>query len=123
MKKLTEEQRNELVFDYRLDNSKANIERLIDKYGISKRRLFQIVKEDKGKELPSIIKDESTFTKRANEIIEQAFDRIEERLQTDDKATISQLATLIGILYDKSRLENNLSTSNNSININIKVEK
>jgi hypothetical protein len=51
------------------------------------------------------------------------FDRMEKQLQEDDKITLSQLSTTLGIMYDKSRLENNLSTSNNSININIKVEK
>lgn len=122
MRKLTEDQRKEILLSYKLDNSKANISKLCKDYNITQRRLFQIAKEDKNKEL-SVLEDTSTFTKRANAIIEQAFDRLEDRLKDDDKATISQLATLIGILYDKSRLENNLSTNNSSININIKVEK
>lgn len=122
MRKLTDTQRQEILLSYKLDNSKVNIAKLCSEYGVTKQTIFNIAKKDiEGSN--SIIKDTSNFTKRANEIIEQAFDRLEDRLKEDDKATISQLATLIGILYDKSRLENNLSTNNSSININIKVEK
>ena len=124
MQKLTDEQRKDLILDYTLDNSKKNAKRLIDKYGISERRLYQIIKENKSKEIEQSIKDNSSdFSKRANKIIQMVFDRLEKQLLEDDKATLSQLSTTLGILYDKSRLENNLSTSNNSININIKVEK
>ena len=124
MVKLTNKQREELKLEYKLDNSKSNIQRLIDKYGITKRRLFQIVKEDLSEDSKqSIIESTSDFTKRANEIIKLALDRIEKEIINGDKITLSQLSTTLGILYDKSRLENNLSTSNNAININIKVEK
>lgn len=124
MKKLSDEQREELKLEYKLDNTKTNLKRLIDKYGISERRLFQIVKEDFQEETKkSIIKQEYNFSKRAEIIIQKTLDRIEKMIEEDDKITLSQLSTTLGILYDKSRLENNLSTSNNSININIKVEK
>lgn len=124
MQKLTKEQTQDLILDYTLDNSKKNAKRLIDKYGISERRLYQIIKDNKSKEIEQSITDNaSDFSKRANKIIQMVFDRLEKQLQEDDKATLSQLSTTLGILYDKSRLENNLSTSNNSININIKVEK
>lgn len=124
MQKLSDEQKKDLILDYTLDNSKKNAKRLIDKYGISERRLYQIIKENKSKEIEQSIKDNSSdFSKRANKIIQMVFDRLEKQLLEDDKATLSQLSTTLGILYDKSRLENNLSTSNNSININIKVEK
>jgi len=124
MQKLSDEQKKDLILDYTLDNSKKNAKRLIDKYGISERRLYQIIKENKSKEIEQSIKDNSSdFSKRANKIIQMVFDRLEKQLLEDDKATLSQLSTTLGILYDKSRLENNLSTSNNSINIKIKVEK
>lgn len=124
MQKLTKEQTQDLILDYTLDNSKKNAKRLIDKYGISERRLYQIIKENKSQEIKQSITDNSSnFSKRAEKIIQMVFDRLEKQLQEDDKATLSQLSTTLGILYDKSRLENNLSTSNNSININIKVEK
>lgn len=124
MQKLTKEQTQDLILDYTLDNSKKNAKRLIDKYGISERRLYQIIKENKSQEIKQSITDNSSnFSKRAEKIIQMVFDRLEKQLLEDDKATLSQLSTTLGILYDKSRLENNLSTSNNSININIKVEK
>lgn len=124
MKKLTKEQTQDLILDYTLDNSKKNAKRLIDKYGISERRLYQIIKENKSKEIEQSITDNSSnFSKRAEKIIQMVFDRLEKQLLEGDKATLSQLSTTLGILYDKSRLENNLSTSNSSININIKVEK
>lgn len=124
MKKLTKEQTQDLILDYTLDNSKKNAKRLIDKYGISERRLYQIIKENKSKEIEQSITDNSSnFSKRAEKIIQMVFDRLEKQLLEDDKATLSQLSTTLGILYDKSRLENNLSTNNQSININIKVEK
>lgn len=124
MEKLSKQKREELKLEYKLDNSKSNLKRLIDKYGITERRLFQIVKEDFTEDSKQdITKNSYNFSKRANEIIKLALDRIEEMIKNDDKITLSQLSTTLGILYDKSRLENNLSTSNNSININIKVEK
>lgn len=124
MNKITEEQRKELVLEYRVDNSKTNIKRLADKYNITERRLFQIVKEDKNKEIvQNITESKDYFTKRANEIIKLAMDRIEQEILNGDKVSLSQLSTTLGILYDKSRLENNLSTSNNEVKISIKIEK
>ena len=124
MEKLNDKQRNEIVLSYALDNSKQNIEKICRDYGITRQYIFKLAKKEKSQELlDSISKSKSEFTKRANDIIKQAFDKLEEKLENDDKTTVSQLATLIGILYDKSRLEENLSTNNSSININIKVEK
>lgn len=124
MEKLSKETRETLKVEYKLDNSKQNIDRLVNKYGITRRRLFQIVKEDLQEETKNSIQaNGDNFTKRVNKIIDLVLDRIEKQVQEDDKATLSQLSTTLGILYDKSRLENNLSTSNNSINIKIKVEK
>lgn len=124
MIKLTEDQRKDIILSYKLDNSKQNIDKLSKDYNISKRRIFQIAKEEASEDIEkAITESKDNFTKRANEIIKLLLDKIEEKALNDDKTTLSQLSTTLGILYDKSRLENNLSTSNNSININIKVEK
>lgn len=124
MQKLTKEQRQDIALDYKLDSSKKNAKRLIEKYNISERRLYQIIKEETTREIEQSITDNSSnFSKRAEKIIQMVFDRLEKQLQEDDKATLSQLSTTLGILYDKSRLESNLSTENKAININIKVEK
>lgn len=124
MIKLSEDQRKDILLAYKLDNSRQNIEKLSKDYNISKRRIFQIAKEDASEDIEkAITESKDNFTKRANEIIKLLLDKIEEKALNDDKITLSQLSTTLGILYDKSRLENNLSTSNSSININIKVEK
>jgi nucleoid DNA-binding protein len=124
MGKLTEEQRHDIITQCKLDTSNENIERLSKQYNITPRYIYKLCKSDKAKEIEqSITQNNQEFTKKANHIINLIFARLEEQLLNGDKMTISQLSTTLGILYDKSRLENNLSTSNNSININIKVEK
>ena len=124
MEKLTQKQRDEIILSYSLDNSKANIQKICNDFNITKQYVFKLAKKEKSKELEkTIIESQSEFTKRANEIIKIALNRLEYMIQNDEKATISQVSTAIGILYDKSRLEQNLSTNNSSININIKVEK
>ena len=124
MAKLTEKQRKEILTKYRLDNSKSNIARICKDYNITKQSIFNIAKSDISKEVDkSITESKDNFTKRCNEIIKLTMDRIEKEILQGDKVTLSQLSTTLGILYDKSRLENNLSTSNNNININIRVEK
>ena len=68
-------------------------------------------------------KQSNDFSKRVEELIQLTLGRIEKELQEGEKITLSQLSTTLGILYDKSRLEKNLSTSNQDICINIKIEK
>lgn len=122
--KLNDEQRQVIIQSVKLNNSKDNILKLCKEYNITKQYIYKLVKKDYKQEIEQSITDNlSEFTKKANRIIDLVFQRIEEELKTNDKITISQLSTTLGILYDKSRLENNQSTSNNAININIKVEK
>ena len=122
--KLTEEQRQDIITSYKLDNSKNNIEKICKDYDITKQYIFKLAKSEAAKDIEkSITEVKPEFTKRVNEIIEKLLNRIDYEIENGDKITLSQLSTTLGILYDKSRLENNLSTSNNSININIKVEK
>lgn len=122
--KLNEEQRKEIITSCKLDSSKDNIKNIANKYNITTRYIYKLLKSDLSQEVEkSITNNSSEFTKRCNEIIRIAMDRIENEIVNGDKVTLSQLSTTLGILYDKSRLENNLSTSNSSININIKVEK
>ena len=124
MPKLTLEQRKEVITAYKLDNTKENIQAICNKYNITRQYIYKLLKSDIVKDVDkSITESKREFTKRANEIIKLILDRIEEKALYDDKTTLSQLSTTLGILYDKSRLENNLSTNNSSININIKVEK
>jgi transposase len=124
MPKLTLEQRKEIITAYKLDNTKENIQAICNKYNITKQYIYKLLKSDIVKDVDkSITESKQEFTKRANEIIKKLLDRIEEKALYDDKTTLSQLSTTLGILYDKSRLENNLSTSNNDVQIHIKIEK
>ena len=124
MYKLTKEQRQDILIKYKLDNSKNNIAKICKDYNITKQTIFNIAKSDLSENIEkTITESKGDFTKRVDTIINQILDRIEKEIQEGDKITLSQLSTTLGILYDKSRLENNLSTSNNAININIKVEK
>lgn len=122
--KLTKTEQKEILASYKLDNSKSNINKLCHDYDITKQTIFNLAKSDAVKDIEqSITEQEGEFTKRVAELIKLTMDRIEKELQEGEKITLSQLSTTLGILYDKSRLEKNLSTSNNSINIHIKVEK
>lgn len=124
MSKLTTEQRKEIIASYKLDNSKTNLARICNDYNITRQYIYKLLKQDIAKDVDkSITENKEEFTKRCNSIIKKTLDRIEKEVLEGDKITLSQLSTTLGILYDKSRLENNLSTSNSSININIKVEK
>lgn len=124
MPKLSEEQRQLIIQSVKLDNTKANLQRICNEYDITRQYIYKLIKKDTKERVEhNITEDNKQFTKRANKIIDMVFDRLEKELMENDKITLSQLSTTLGILYDKSRLENNLSTSNNSININIKVEK
>jgi len=124
MSKLTNEDRQVIIESIKLDNTKANLARVCKEYNITRQYIYKLIKQDAKKNIEqSITPNNQEFTKKANHIIDLVFQRIEQELLENDKITLSQLSTTLGILYDKSRLENNLSTSNNSININIKVEK
>lgn len=120
--KLTEEQRQDIITRCQLDTSKNNIKKVAELYNITTRYIYKLLKSDKARELESITTNSNEFTKKANHIIELALERIEKEILNGEKLTIQQLSTTIGILYDKSRLENNQSTENKSINININIE-
>ena len=124
MSKLSEDQRRDIITKYKLDNSKSNINKICSDYNITRQYIFKLAKSEAAKDIEkTITESKQQFTKRVDKIIIQILDRIEQEVLEGDKITLSQLSTTLGILYDKSRLENNLSTSNNAININIKVEK
>ena len=125
MEKLTEKERKDIISLCKINNSKDNIKKVANDYGITTRYIYKLLKSEASREIDnSIIGNGSEFTKRANEIIKLLLDKIEEKaLNSDDKTTLSQLSTTLGILYDKSRLESNLSTENKAISINIKIEK
>jgi nucleoid DNA-binding protein len=130
--KLTEQEKKEILNLYMISNSKKSIAKIVHDYDITEQQIFNIVKKAKENNSllnvkkegeQSIIEQSNNFSKRVEELIELTLGRIEKELQEGEKITLSQLSTTLGILYDKSRLEKNLSTSNQEIHINIKVEK
>ena len=122
--KLTEQEKKEVITSYKLDNSKANIAKICNDYNITKQTIFNVAKSDVAKDVEKcILESQNDFTKRLEELMQLTMDRLEQELLNGEKMTLSQLSTTLGILYDKSRLEKNLSTNNSSINIKIEIEK
>ena len=123
--KLTDEDRKEIVLDYFLNRSKDNIDIICTRHNISKATLYNIVKNKNYKKEVNayITENKRNLTKKFDILIDKAAKKINEKLEKGEDINLNQLSTTLGILYDKSRLEQNLSTSNNSINISIKVEK
>ena len=127
--KLTPEDKKLILLEYTLNKTNTNIDSICLKYNISKRTLYDIIHSFNSEETNNIINSsikeyKKNFTKKANNIIEKALNRIDNQLNdNDNNINISQLSTMLGILYDKTRLEDNLSTSNNSFNININIDK
>lgn len=122
MIKLTEEQRDDIVASCLLDMSKHHIKQVAEQYDITPRYIYKLLKQNKENEIDNITDNTNEFTKKANKIMKLALERIEQEILTGEKITLQQLSTTLGILYDKSRLENNKSTENKEIKINIKIE-
>ena len=122
--KLSTDDIKDIMLYYYLDNTKATRQDILDKYGISKEYYYRLVKNEKNKQLieKDITDARQKFTKKSEIIIDKALNKINKNIDNENVSN-KDLITITGILYDKTRLENNLSTSNNSISINIKVEK
>lgn len=125
--KLSEEDKKNIITQYLLDRSMENQELLCSKYSITRQYIHKLTKnisKDKRQEIidNSIKEYNEEFTKKTKVILFKILDRINKELENTDKIALSQLTTSYGILYDKMRLNENLSTSNNSIKIDIKIE-
>lgn len=121
--KLSQEDKNIITLEYYLNRKKENIEDLCNRYNISKQTIYNIIRDKKNqKQLNEYINQtRNNFTKKTSILIDKAIDRLNEKIENEE-VNAKDLVTTIGVLYDKNRLENNQSTSNNSININIKIE-
>jgi len=121
--KLTQEDIKDIMLYYYLDNTKATREEILNKYNISKEYYYRLVKNENNKKLieKDINDKRRKFTQKSEIIIDKALNTINKKIDNEE-VNPRDLITITGILYDKTRLENNLSTSNNSININIKIE-
>jgi phosphoribosylaminoimidazole carboxylase (NCAIR synthetase) len=122
--KLSPEDKRQILVEYTLNRKKENVRSLCSRFDISETTLYDIVKSKQGQEIleQHIIESKKNFSKKLDMILEKTIDKLGEKIDDEDIKALDY-AKIGGILYDKSRLEHNLSTSNNSININIKVEK
>lgn len=122
--KLSDEDKQTITLDYYLNRSTSNVDDICNKYNISKQTVYTIVKDKKYQKAleKHITESRQNFSKKTSILIDKAIDKLQEKIDNED-ANIKDLTTTIGILYDKNRLEQNLSTSNNSIQINLKIER
>lgn len=122
--KLSEEDKQQIVVEYYLNRRKENIESICNRFDISTRTLYSLVSSKNGKEILErhILSSKKNFSKKLDLILDKAINGLNNQLDTEDIKALDY-AKILGITYDKSRLENNLSTSNQSININISIEK
>ena len=123
--KLSPEDKKNIVALYYLNRSDQSVQEIAKKYNITRRYVYKLIKqkENDPETKKYIIQTTQEFTKKNKIIMQQIQDAMLEKLKVDpDSVSFQQLATSYGILYDKTRLEENLSTSNNSIKIDIKIE-
>ena len=121
--KLTQEDIKQIMLYYYLDNREQTRQDILNKYNISKQTYYNIIKDKKNIELinKDITEARQNFTKKSQIIIDKALNKINKNIDSGD-INNKDLITITGILYDKTRLEQNLSTQNNAISINIKIE-
>lgn len=122
--KLSPADKCEIYMEYLMNGPRA-LEVMKQKHGISKAMFYRLVKDPKNKELfdGCIDKLNSQFANKCSILIDKALKRIDKDLDDKNKEiNLTQLATLTGILYDKSRLDRGMSTENKSVNVNIKID-
>jgi transposase-like protein len=122
--KLSPEDKQQIMVEYLLNRRKENVETLCKRFDISKVTLYDIVKSKEGQELleKHITESKRNLTKKLDIILDKTIKGLNDKLQEEDIKALDY-AKILGITYDKSRLENNLSTSNNEVKISIKIEK
>lgn len=119
MRKLTEEDRKNIVISHYLDNSNENIQRLCKEYNITKKSIYNVINKEESKNYIKAYKP--NYTKKIDIIINKTLERLLKQVETEE-IKAKDLGTIFGILYDKIRLEEGLSTENKAVSINIKVE-
>ena len=121
--KLSQEDIRDIMLYYYLDNTKSTLKEVLNKYNISKEYYYRLVKKEDNKKLIDnyITENRKLFTKKSELIIDKALNKINKNIDSGE-VNNKDLITITGILYDKTRLEQNLSTQNNAISINIKIE-
>jgi predicted DNA-binding transcriptional regulator len=122
--KLSIEDKEQIMIEYLLNRKKENVKDLCRRFDISEKTLYDIVKSKQGQEIleQHIIQSKKNLSKKLDIILDKTIKGLNDKLQEEDIKALDY-AKILGITYDKSRLENNLSTSNNEVKISIKIEK
>lgn len=122
--KLTDEDKADIAMSHLLDRSIKNTDALCDKYNITRKTIYNIVNDKKNKELveKAISDKEEVFCKKCTILIDKALNRINREIENGESIDVGKLATVAGILYDKSRLEKGLSTENKAVSVNINID-
>jgi hypothetical protein len=122
--KLSEEDKHNIILEYTFNRRKENIKDICKRYDISERTLYNIINNPKyQKQVEKSIKEYSNnFSKKTKVLIDKALNQLNDKINNGE-ISARDLTILTGTLYDKSRLEDNLSTSNQSFNININIDK
>lgn len=122
--KLSPEDKEQIMIEYLLNRKKENVKDLCRRFDISEKTLYDIVKSKQGQEIleQHIIESKKNLSKKLDIILDKTIKGLNDKLQEEDIKALDY-AKILGITYDKSRLENNLSTSNNEVKISIKIEK
>lgn len=122
--KLSEEDKQAIMVEYTLNRRKQTIDALCKKYDVSVQTIYNLVKSKQGQKIleQHIIENRKNFNKKLDIILDKTIKGLNDKLQEEDIKALDY-AKILGITYDKSRLENNLSTSNNEVKISIKIEK
>lgn len=122
--KLSEEDKQAIMVEYTLNRRKQTIDALCKKYDVSVQTIYNLVKSKQGQEIleQHITENRKNFNKKLDIILDKTIKGLNDKLQEEDIKALDY-AKILGITYDKSRLENNLSTSNNEVKISIKIEK
>ena len=122
--KLSEEDKQAIMIEYTLNRKKQTIDSLCKKYDVSVQTIYNLVKSKQGQQIleQHIIENRKNFNKKLDMILDKTINGLNEKLEQENIKALDY-AKILGITYDKSRLENNLSTENKAIEINIKIEK
>lgn len=117
MKRLTEEERAEIIALYSTTKNKSEIAR---KMGVSESSVRKVLKEkDTNPDYAKIYEiSKKRFVERSTEIIDIGLDRLRNTLSDLEKdIPARELTTVIGTLFDKRALAMDESTENSQIKV------
>lgn len=121
--KLTEDDQKEICLNYMFHKP---IEATLNQFQISEQTYYAVVRKHKKNDYAILDEDikklRRNFSKKTSLLIDKLLAKLEDQIEGNDDINISQITTSLGILYDKQALAEGTSTSNQAVNINIKID-